>query len=138
MPRQRSPMALRGRIGRSHRKNRRRVTIVLTDGSGVHPKLGYRVASAQGGFAMAPDTSSTLDRLGDEIAELSAHLDAATAHLVDLIREFDARGGWSTGFLTCAAWLTWRGRVFPGAAARRRAGGPGPRAAPPPAPAAST
>ena len=36
-----------------------------------------------------------LDRLGDEIAELSAHLDAATAHLLDLIREFDARDGWN-------------------------------------------
>jgi hypothetical protein len=34
-----------------------------------------------------------LDRLGDEIAELSAHLDAATARLLTLIREFDARGG---------------------------------------------
>ena len=33
-----------------------------------------------------------LDRLGDEIAELSAHLDAATARLLDLIRAFDARG----------------------------------------------
>ena len=33
-----------------------------------------------------------LDQLGDEIAELSAHLDAATARLLDLIREFDARG----------------------------------------------
>jgi hypothetical protein len=32
-----------------------------------------------------------LDRLGNEIAELSAHLNAATAHLFDLIREFDAR-----------------------------------------------
>jgi hypothetical protein len=32
-----------------------------------------------------------LDRLGNEIAELSAHLDAATARLLDLIREFDAR-----------------------------------------------
>ena len=30
----------------------------------------------------------TLDRLGDEIAELSAHLEAATARLLDLIREF--------------------------------------------------
>ena len=30
-----------------------------------------------------------VDRLGDEIAELSAHLDAATARLLDLIREFD-------------------------------------------------
>jgi hypothetical protein len=34
-----------------------------------------------------------LDQLGDEIAVLSAHLDAATARLLDLIREFDARGG---------------------------------------------
>ena len=36
---------------------------------------------------------SDLDRLGDEIAELSAHLDAATARLLALIRDFDARGG---------------------------------------------
>src|SRR5439155_21946513 len=35
-----------------------------------------------------------LERLGDEIAELSAHLDAATARLLDLIRDFDAREGW--------------------------------------------
>jgi len=49
-----------------------------------------------------------LDRLGDEIAELSAHLDAATARLLDLIREFDARGGWNTGFKSCAHWLAWR------------------------------
>jgi 5-methylcytosine-specific restriction endonuclease McrA len=40
-----------------------------------------------------------LDRLGDEIAELSAHLDAATARLLALIREFDARGGWNRGLL---------------------------------------
>jgi hypothetical protein len=49
--------------------------------------------------------SPDLDRLGDEIAELSVHLDAATARLLDLIREFDARGGWSNGFRSCAAWL---------------------------------
>src|SRR5256712_8943342 len=57
-----------------------------------------------------------LDRLGDEIAELSAHLDAATARLLDLIREFDARGGWNTGFRSCAAWLSWRVGLAPGAA----------------------
>jgi Domain of unknown function (DUF222) len=57
-----------------------------------------------------------LDKLGDEIAELTAHLDAATARLLDLIREFDARGGWSNGFSTCAAWLTWRVGLAPGAA----------------------
>jgi hypothetical protein len=66
----------------------------------------------------APDVTITaeLDRLGDEIAELSAHLDAASARLLDLIREFDARGGWNNGFRSCAAWLTWRVGLAPGAA----------------------
>jgi hypothetical protein len=40
----------------------------------------------------------SLDRLGDEIAELSAHLDAATAHLLDLIGEFDEQKGGTTAF----------------------------------------
>src|SRR2546427_12285739 len=57
-----------------------------------------------------------LDRLGDEIAELSAHLDAATARLLGLIREFDARGGWNSGFRSWAAWLSWRVGLDPGAA----------------------
>ena len=60
-----------------------------------------------------------LDRLGDEIAEFSAHLDAATARLLDLIREFDARGGWNTGFRSCAAWLAWRVGLDLGAARER-------------------
>ena len=73
-----------------------------------------------------PDLSTTLqptspriaelDRLGDEIAELSAHLEAATARLLALIREFDARGGWNTGFRSCAEWLAWRVGLAPGAA----------------------
>jgi len=58
--------------------------------------------------------TAELDRLGDEIAELSAHLDAATVRLLTLIREFDARGGWNTGFHSCAAcWgsgRTWAGQ----------------------------
>src|SRR5213594_1651482 len=49
-----------------------------------------------------------LDRIGDQIAELSAHLDAATARLLDLIREFDARGGWNGACLSCAHWLCYR------------------------------
>ncbi|MBI3826049.1 MAG: DUF222 domain-containing protein, partial [Candidatus Rokubacteria bacterium] len=61
----------------------------------------------------------SLDRLGDEIAELSAHLEAATARLLDLIREFDARDGWNTGFRSCAAWLSWRVGLDPGAARER-------------------
>jgi hypothetical protein len=60
--------------------------------------------------------ATDLDRLGDEIAELSAHLTAATARLLDLIREFDARGGWNHGFRSCAAWLAWRVGLDLGAA----------------------
>jgi 5-methylcytosine-specific restriction endonuclease McrA len=65
------------------------------------------------------EPTAELDRLGDEIAELSAHLEAATARLLALIREFDARGGWNTGFRSCAAWLAWRVGVAPGAARER-------------------
>jgi 5-methylcytosine-specific restriction endonuclease McrA len=65
------------------------------------------------------DAVAELDRLGDEIAELSAHLEAATARLLDLIREFDAREGWNTGFRSCAAWLSWRVGLDAGAARER-------------------
>src|SRR5437867_8073310 len=75
-----------------------------------------RVAPVEGRLAL--DTLA-LDRLGDEIAELSAHLDAATAHLLDLIREFDTREGWNTGFRSCAAWLSWRVGLDLGAACER-------------------
>jgi len=71
------------------------------------------LATAAPGHACS---AAELDRLGDEIAELSAHLEAATARLLDLIREFDAREGWNTGFRSCAAWLSWRVGYAPGAA----------------------
>jgi hypothetical protein len=60
-----------------------------------------------------------LDQLGEEIAELSAHLEAATARLLQLIREFDARQGWATGFASCAAWLGWKVGLDAGAARER-------------------
>src|SRR5438094_6059385 len=67
----------------------------------------------------ALEPAAELDQLGDEIAQLSAHIEAATAHLLDLIREFDARGGWNTGFRSCAAWLSWRVGLDLGAARER-------------------
>jgi hypothetical protein len=62
---------------------------------------------------------AALDLLGEEIAELSAHLDAATARLLSMIREFDALGGWNSGFRSCAAWLSWRVGLDLGAARER-------------------
>ena len=65
------------------------------------------------------DHTAELDRLGDEIALLSAHLEAATGRLLHLIREFDARGGWGNGFRSCAHWLSWRVGLDLGAARER-------------------
>ena len=49
------------------------------------------------------------EHLGEEIAELAAHITVATARLLDLIREFDEREGWGhAGAKSCAEWLSWR------------------------------
>src|SRR5262249_56994707 len=57
------------------------------------------------------------DRLADEIAELAAHLDAATHRLLALIRRFDECAGWAEqGALSCAHWLSWRISLDLGAA----------------------
>jgi hypothetical protein len=56
------------------------------------------------------------DRLADEIAELAAHLHAATYRLLVLLREYDAREAWGWGFRSCAHWLSWRTGIAPGAA----------------------
>ena len=59
----------------------------------------------------APDNET----LGNRIAELAAHIQAATWELLVLIRQFDAADGWE-GFASCAAWLSWRIGLAPGAA----------------------
>ena len=57
---------------------------------------------------MHPDVEAA-QRLGDQIAELSAHIEVATARQLTLIREFDALCGWGhTGAKSCAEWLSWR------------------------------
>src|SRR5437870_3308365 len=92
------------------------------------PKSRGRVVSSKGDFTMdvgplhvmpTPESIAETDRLGHEIAELSAHLEAATARLLDLIREFDARAGWNNGFPSCAHWLAWRASMDLGAARER-------------------
>ncbi len=49
------------------------------------------------------------EELGEEIASLSAHLDAAAHRLLECIRQFDEAGGWhEQGAVSCAHWLAWR------------------------------
>ena len=61
--------------------------------------------------AEAPDP----DRLGNQIAELSARIQVATYELLCYLREFDRHHGWQ-GFRSCAHWLNWRTGLDLGAA----------------------
>ncbi len=75
-------------------------------------------------FSMVPMRQPTYsaehirgDELGDEIAALSAQLQAATYRLLVLLREFDEIGGWADpGLKSCAHWLSWRIGLSAGAA----------------------
>ena len=52
---------------------------------------------------------SDTERMGEEIAQLSAQIQVAEYRLLVLIREFDQAAGWaSQGARSCAHWLTWR------------------------------
>jgi hypothetical protein len=58
--------------------------------------------------ALSPSPTE-IDALGDDIAVMAAHIDAATHRLLTLIRDFDRAGGWyRQGALSCAHWLSWR------------------------------
>ena len=61
--------------------------------------------------ALAPE----LALLGNQIAELSARIDAATYELLCHLHEFDRQHGWE-GWRSCAHWLNWRTGLDLGAA----------------------
>ena len=69
------------------------------------------------GAATQPDPAQEpeLERLGDQIAELSARIDAATYELLYHLHDFDRRYGWE-GWRSCAHWLNWRTGLDLGAA----------------------
>jgi hypothetical protein len=51
----------------------------------------------------------SVEDLSREIADLAAHMDAATHRLLTCIRQFDEAGGWhEQGAFSCAHWLAWR------------------------------
>ena len=51
----------------------------------------------------------SVEDLSREIADLAAHMDAATHRLLTCIRKFDEAGGWhEQGAFSCAHWLAWR------------------------------
>ena len=55
------------------------------------------------------EVASSLEELEREICELAAHIAAATCRWLELLAEFDDRGGWAEwGIRSCAHWLSWR------------------------------
>ena len=70
--------------------------------------------AARPGPAQAPQPPE-LELLGNQIAELSARIDAATYELLCHLHEFDRRYGWE-GWRSCAHWLNWRTGLDLGAA----------------------
>jgi len=60
--------------------------------------------------------SAPTELVGEQIAVLAARLHAVTYELLVLLREFDHRFGWNSGFLSCAHWLHWRTGINLGAA----------------------
>lgn len=70
-------------------------------------------------LALVANEHTDIERLGDEIAELSAQIDAATYRLLVLVAAFDEQGGWHDGFKSCAHWLNWRTGLAMGAARER-------------------
>jgi hypothetical protein len=98
----RSSRAISGRRGSAWYRHLMRYPADVAAGSAA-------VAEAPRPRAEHAMPAAEVDRLADEIAELSAHLDAATHRLLELIRRFDAGSGWYThGCLSCAQWLSWR------------------------------
>ena len=60
---------------------------------------------------------TSTEELGQEMASLSAHIDAATHRMLACIRRFDEAGGWhEQGAASCAHWLAWRVGLDPGTA----------------------
>ncbi|MGH2955064.1 MAG: HNH endonuclease, partial [Solirubrobacterales bacterium] len=58
-----------------------------------------------------------LERIEHEIEELAAHINAGSAHWLELVAEFDRREGWGgTGCRSCSEWIAWRCGLNPRAA----------------------
>ena len=74
------------------------------------PDAGVRLAERQ-------RKEKALGALEEQITELWGHINAATAHFLALVAEFDRREGWAQhGMASCAQWLGWQCGIGPGAA----------------------
>jgi len=97
---------------------------VPSDPRALDPVLPASPASPEPATPASPEPISPLnsddDPLGDEIAELSTHINAAIYRLLTLILRYDEEGRWAwQGFRSCAHWLSWRTGLSLGPARER-------------------
>ena len=85
-------------------------TVAIAQETAAERKPPNAVAARPG-----PAQPAELELLGNQIAELSARIDAATYELLCHLHEFDLRHGWE-GWRSCAHWLNWRTGLDLGAA----------------------
>ena len=58
-----------------------------------------------------------VEHLEARICELAGHITAATCRYLQLVADFDERGGWASWEMpSCAAWLSWKCQIAPGTA----------------------
>ncbi|MFV1988437.1 MAG: DUF222 domain-containing protein [Gemmatimonadota bacterium] len=89
-------------------------------GDASAPSHGLPTLEPPANPAHVPSRRRRQTGLGDEIARLSALIEAARGQLLDLIRAFDESEEWyEQGFRSCALWLSWRTGIGPGAARER-------------------
>ena len=65
---------------------------------------------------LANPEPTSVEQLGEAIADIAAGIHAATYQLLVLLQQFDAQNGWNGGFLSCAHWFSWRTGIDMGAA----------------------
>jgi hypothetical protein len=67
-----------------------------------------------------PLQAMTTPELESELLGLAGHIAAAEARFLQLLGEFDERGGWvGDGIRSCARWLSWRAGMSRRTAAER-------------------
>jgi Domain of unknown function (DUF222)/HNH endonuclease len=73
------------------------------------------IASKQGSIGPDPRLQAApTEWLEREIGELAAHIAAAMCRWLELVAEFDRRGGYEAwGFHSCGAWVAWRCSIDP-------------------------
>ena len=80
-------------------------------------KARYAHADADVRTAERDREEEALDALEAQITEVWGHINAATAHFLALVAEFDRKQGWAQhGLASCAQWLNWQCGIGPVAA----------------------